>query len=133
MLPERDCFAPVRNDNLTAHCDGRWTVAMKAESAKAGTLVLVGCGQMGGAMLRGWLARGAAERFVVVEPAGPSRAWGDAQNVAFHRSADELPERLGAKAVVFAVKPQIIAEVVPSYRRWARPQTVFISIAAGTT
>src|SRR5438309_6033488 len=100
------------------------SAASSPTPAKAGTLILVGCGQMGGAMLRGWLARGAAERFVVVEPAGPSRAWGDAQNVAFHRSADELPGLLGAKAVVFAVKPQIIAEVVPAYRRWVRPQTV---------
>ena len=32
---------------------------------KAGTIVLVGCGQMGSAMLRGWLRGDAAERFVV--------------------------------------------------------------------
>jgi pyrroline-5-carboxylate reductase len=36
-------------------------------------------------------------------------------------------------AVVFAVKPQIISDIVPAYRRFVRPQTVFMSIAAGTT
>ncbi len=28
-------------------------------------------------------------------------------------------------AVVFAVKPQIIDAVLPAYRRWVRPQTLF--------
>jgi len=47
--------------------------------------------------------------------------------------ADELPDDLTPDAVVFAVKPQIIDEVLPAYRRWARPQTLFLSIAAGIT
>ena len=101
--------------------------------AKAGTIVLVGCGQMGSAMLRGWLARGAAERFLVVEPAGAPAALADAAGVTFYRAADDLPAGLLPDAVVFAVKPQLIDAVVPAYRRWVRPQTLFLSIAAGTT
>ncbi len=101
--------------------------------AKAGALVLVGCGQMGSAMLRGWLARGAAERFVVVEPAGAPAALADAAGVSFYRAAEDLPADLAPDAVVFAVKPQLIDVVVPAYRRWVRPQTLFLSIAAGTT
>src|SRR2546430_1639329 len=43
-------------------------------TATAETLVLVGCGQMGSAMLRGWVAREAAANFIVVEPTGlPAR------------------------------------------------------------
>src|SRR5205085_6735085 len=57
----------------------------------------------------------------------------DAAGVIFHRSADEPPASLDPAAVVFAVKPQVVAEVVPAYRRWVRPQTLFVSIAAGTT
>ena len=98
----------------------------------AGTIVLVGCGQMGSAMLRGWLAGGAASRFVVVEPAGAPAALATAQ-VEAYRSAAELASDLVPDAVVFAVKPQGIADIVPDYRRFARPQTVFMSIAAGTT
>jgi pyrroline-5-carboxylate reductase len=102
-------------------------------TAKAETLVLVGCGQMGSAMLRGWLARAAAAHFIVVEPAGAPSGVAAAANVAWHRTADELPDELIPDAVVFAVKPQIIDEVLPAYRRWARPQTLFLSIAAGKT
>ena len=101
--------------------------------AKAGTLILVGCGQMGSAMLRGWLARGAAARFLVVEPAGAPSALAEAAAVTWHRAADDLPAALDPDAVVFAVKPQLIDAVVPDYRRWVRPQTLFLSIAAGTT
>jgi pyrroline-5-carboxylate reductase len=99
----------------------------------AGTVVLVGCGQMGSAMLRGWIANGAASRFVVIEPAGVPAALASSPSVVAHRAASELPDALAPDAVVFAVKPQTINDVVPSYRRFVRPRTVFMSIAAGTT
>jgi pyrroline-5-carboxylate reductase len=107
-----------------------------ASDATAGTIVLVGCGQMGAAMLRGWLARNAATRFEVIEPAGEPAALAGTAGVApiaWHRAADDLPGGLDPDAVVFAVKPQIIDAVLPGYRRWVRPQTLFVSIAAGTT
>jgi len=88
---------------------------------------------MGSAMLRGWLVRGAAERFMVVEPAGAPAALAEATGVAWYRTATDLPAGLAPDAVVFAVKPQLIDAVVPRYRRWVRPQTLFLSIAAGTT
>ncbi|HTW50764.1 MAG TPA: pyrroline-5-carboxylate reductase [Stellaceae bacterium] len=99
----------------------------------AGTVILVGCGQMGSAMLRGWLASGAASRFVVVEPAGAPEALVAPPKIEAHRAAAELAGGLMPDAVVFAVKPQGIGDIVPDYRRFARPGTVFMSIAAGTT
>src|SRR5439155_7084233 len=102
-------------------------------AAKAETLVLVGCGQMGSAMLRGWLARGAATNFIAIEPAGLPPAFANSRNVTWHRTAEELPDGLTPDAVVFAVKPQIIDAVLPAYRRWVRPRTLFLSIAAGKT
>ena len=102
--------------------------AMKAE-----TLVLVGCGQMGSAMLRGWLARNAAAEFLVIEPAGLPASFGNSENVAWHATPDALQDELTPDAVLFAVKPQIVNDVLPAYRRWARPQTLFLSIAAGIT
>jgi pyrroline-5-carboxylate reductase len=102
-------------------------------AAKAETLVLVGCGQMGSAMLRGWVARGAAVKFIVIEPAGLPPAFANSRNLTWHRAAEELPDALAPDAVVFAVKPQIIDAVLPAYRRWVRPQTLFLSIAAGIT
>lgn len=102
--------------------------------AKAGTIVLVGCGQMGSAMLRGWLARGAASRFRVVEPAGPPPALIDAAAVVWHRDAADLAADEGAPdAVVLAVKPQVMDDVLPPYQRLVGPRTMFLSIAAGKT
>jgi pyrroline-5-carboxylate reductase len=99
----------------------------------AGTVVLVGCGQMGSAMLRGWLVRGAAAAYHVIEPAGVPATLSSSPGVNAYRVATELAGGLAPDAVVFAIKPQIADAVVPDYRRFARPQTVFLSIAAGKT
>jgi pyrroline-5-carboxylate reductase len=100
---------------------------------KAAILVLVGCGQMGAAMLRGWLRREAAQRFLVVEPAGAPPDLAGAANISWHRDPAELSATLAPDAVVLAVKPQVIDDVLPPYRAWARPATVFVSIVAGKT
>jgi pyrroline-5-carboxylate reductase len=109
------------------------SAAPTSDGAKAGTVVLVGCGQMGSAMLRGWLASGAAKRFLVVEPEGGPAALADTPAVVCYRAAEDLPPDIAPDAVVFAVKPQIIDAVLPAYRRWVRPDTLFLSIAAGKT
>jgi pyrroline-5-carboxylate reductase len=101
--------------------------------SKADAVVLVGCGQMGGAMLRGWLARGAAASYRVVEPAAVPADLAKAPGVSWFPSASDLPTIMTADAIVFAVKPQAIDGVLPPYRRFARPGTLFLSIAAGTT
>ena len=102
-------------------------------SEKAGALLLVGCGQMGSAMLRGWLARDAAQRYLVVEPAGPHPSLTGASGVSWHESAEQIGSELRPDAVVFAVKPQVINAVLPPYRHWSDSGAVFLSIAAGTT
>jgi pyrroline-5-carboxylate reductase len=97
------------------------------------TLVLVGCGKMGTAMLRGWIAAGAASRFWVVEPAGMPSGLAAQGETTCCPSAEALPPDLAPDAVVFAVKPQIVDEVLPDYRRLARPGALFLSIVAGKT
>ena len=97
------------------------------------TLVLVGCGKMGSALLRGWIAGGAAARFFVVEPDGAPAGFGSAGGVSWHQTPEELPDEPAPGTVVFAVKPQVIDAVLPGYRRWARPDTLFVSIVAGKT
>src|SRR5215468_10429001 len=74
---------------------------------QARRLVLVGCGKMGTAMLRGWLAAGVASRFLVVEPAGVSPGIDPAAEVIWHVEPEALPTELTPDAVVFAVKPQV--------------------------
>lgn len=96
-------------------------------------LLLVGCGKMGTAMLRGWLAGKAASCFFVVEPEGLPVEVSAASNVEWRAAPEMMPSGLAPDAVVFAVKPQVIDTVLPLYRRWVCPETVFVSIVAGKT
>lgn len=100
--------------------------------APARRLVLVGCGKMGSALLRGWTAAGAAIGFDVVEPAGPPPGFEEA-GIVWHRAPAELAPDPSPDAVVFAVKPQVADDALPGYRRFASPRTLFLSIVAGKT
>lgn len=96
-------------------------------------LLLVGCGKMGGAMLSGWRDSGiAAAGVAVVEPAGAAD-FSDAPDVTICADADALPADLDPEVIVFAVKPQQMDAVAPTYARFASPSCVFMSIAAGKT
>ncbi|MEC9167392.1 MAG: NAD(P)-binding domain-containing protein, partial [Pseudomonadota bacterium] len=58
------------------------------------SLLLIGAGKMGGAMLTGWLADGAAPGGVtVVEPDSATReAWADRPEVVCHANVDDVAE-----------------------------------------
>lgn len=101
--------------------------------SSARTLMLVGCGKMGSALLRGWIAADVASRFLVVEPQGAPAEIAGAAGVSWFRIPDEAPSDAAPDAVVFAVKPQIIDSILPGYRRWVRRPTLFVSIVAGKT
>lgn len=98
-----------------------------------GTLLLVGCGKMGGALLAGWLERGVdPTQVVVVEPAlDPSRI-SIPQGVQVVASADEIAADVSPSVILFAVKPQAMGDVVPAYAKYAADGAVYLSIAAGT-
>ncbi|MEE9209291.1 MAG: pyrroline-5-carboxylate reductase [Kiloniellales bacterium] len=97
-----------------------------------GALLLVGCGKMGGALLGGWLERGLApERVTVVEPLEASVAGFAARGVAAVAEAGALAPDAAPAVVVLAVKPQQMDAAMPGLARFARPGTVFLSIAAG--
>jgi pyrroline-5-carboxylate reductase len=99
-----------------------------------GPLLLVGCGKMGGALLRGWLGRGiAGEDVFVVDPAPRDLDDVRARGVTVVTAIEQLPAGLQPGIVLLAIKPQFMDEVLPAYRRFAKPGTVFLSIAAGKT
>lgn len=97
-------------------------------------IVLVGCGNMGFAMLKGWVAAGMvkAADITVVEPNEALRERAGELGVKPAASADELDANLSPALVVFAVKPQVIRDVVGAYRRFAGGSTAYVSVAAGT-
>jgi pyrroline-5-carboxylate reductase len=100
----------------------------------SGKVVLVGCGNMGYAMLSGWLKSGrlAASDAVVVEPNADLRKRAAALGVTAVAGAADLKEDLAPRLIVIAVKPQVIRDVLPAYRRFAGSDATFLSIAAGT-
>jgi len=95
------------------------------------TLVLVGAGKMGGAMLDGWLARGLNPKKIVVLEPQPAKAI-----KALARRGVRLNPKskiASTTAVVIAVKPQSAPDVMPSVAPHVGKATLVLSIMAGRT
>lgn len=91
-------------------------------------ILIFGCGNMGGAMLRGWLAAGiTAEQFTVVDPVASDFPHG----VTLHRSAAKLSASFDV--ILLGIKPQRLAELAPDIARLISPDAVLISMLAGST
>jgi pyrroline-5-carboxylate reductase len=101
--------------------------------SSANPLVLVGAGNMGGAMLSGWLRNGVAGSAVVVVDPGPSPAMLSIIGEAGASHVTAVPEGLTAAVLFLAVKPQVMESALPSVRSVVGPETVVVSVAAGKT
>ena len=97
-------------------------------------VVLAGCGNMGFAMLSGWLKSGKLNphEVYVVEPNEALRARAEALGAQVSAAAADMPAEIAPKLVIFAVKPQVMRDVIPAYQRFAGMGTTYLSIAAGT-
>ncbi|MFH1794038.1 MAG: pyrroline-5-carboxylate reductase [Pseudomonadota bacterium] len=97
-------------------------------------VVLVGCGNMGHAMLAGWLKsrKLTPHEVFVVEPNEALRARAAELGAQVGASPTELPRETAPTLVIFAVKPQVMRDVVPAYARFASMGATYLSIAAGT-
>ncbi len=104
-------------------------------SAECGQhLVLLGCGKMGTAMLKGWLQQPAYfTRISVIEPAGMNEDFEAIDLIIWYVSLDAFIKKNGTSIdfVVLAVKPQMMANVLEPFSQIAIDDTVFLSIAAG--
>ena len=88
-------------------------------------ILLVGCGNMAGAMLQGWLAAGLdPARFAVFDPFARELPAGV-------RRLEALPQHAAFDAILLGVKPQLLAEVAPQVAPLAGPGTTLFSILAG--
>lgn len=95
-------------------------------------VVLVGCGNMGFAMLEGWLASDPSLSIHVVEPNDTLRERAADAGAVAVASVDDL--QASSPVLIFlAVKPQMMSAVVPSYQHFVGVGATFVSIAAGTT
>ncbi|MGE4063157.1 MAG: pyrroline-5-carboxylate reductase [Rhodospirillaceae bacterium] len=99
-----------------------------------GTILLVGCGKMGGALLDGWFKRGLSPvDAIVVEPAGRDSVAACSEHRALtvlpHMS--DVPRDFRPDVILFAVKPQVADQVIPTYKSFTPQHPVFLSVIAG--
>ncbi len=97
-------------------------------------LLLLGCGKMGGAMARGWLASGAIDRVMIVDPHRPNDPVIATDSRVFWVSEAAALDELGAlDAVVLAVKPQMMDVALTALASKLTGTPLILSIAAGKT
>jgi pyrroline-5-carboxylate reductase len=100
---------------------------------EAGPLLLIGAGNMGGAMLTGWLKKGVAGSSVVVVDPSLSDAMKATVVEAGASYVTEIPSDLVAGILFLAVKPQLMDVVLPALKNTVGPETIVVSVAAGKT
>lgn len=92
-------------------------------------IVLVGYGNIGSAMLSGWLSTEVQHVAVVRRQEVKQPCYGP--NVSFYNHPDQIPSELAPAAIVFAIKPQQAGEILPDYSEFARRGSLMVSLMAG--
>lgn len=98
-----------------------------------GLLVLAGAGNMGGALLAGWLANGLDPRTVLIQDPSPPPAMQALIDRHGIVSAPSLVLTSPPAVLLMAVKPQVMDQVFPPLAKRAGPKTLVLSVAAGRT
>jgi pyrroline-5-carboxylate reductase len=101
--------------------------------ALKGTLVLVGAGKMGGAMLEGWLKSGAnPKKITVLDPfaSDDMKALLTQHKVQLNPAIADIKN---AEVILIALKPQMMEEVLPTIVELGVSKPLILSVAAGKT
>lgn len=96
-------------------------------------IVLIGCGNMGHAMLAGWLGADPRLEVQVVETSPNLRDRATATGATAVGAIGDLPGDFAPDLVVLAVKPQMVAPVLKDCHDLASRGATFVSVAAGIT
>ncbi|HEX3754778.1 MAG TPA: pyrroline-5-carboxylate reductase [Rhizomicrobium sp.] len=105
---------------------------MKTRGGK-GSIVLIGAGRMGSALLAGWQGRGLGPVIVVEpHPSPPIRKLAKAGTIRLTQTPSGVTAKKIAACVV-AIKPQVLKGEAPVLAALARSDVPMISIAAGTS
>lgn len=97
------------------------------------SLVLLGAGKMGGAMLEGWLRIGmdpAGISLVDPHPSDEIVALAQEKGMALNPDAERIAP---PDVLVLATKPQMLDTAAPAVQAFIHPKTLLISILAGKT
>jgi pyrroline-5-carboxylate reductase len=90
-------------------------------------LLLIGCGKMGNALLQ--RAAAVTSATIVIDPARSDKQ--GMSNVTRVASSEAVDRAFKPDIVVIAIKPQVVATILPVYARFKK--SAFLSIAAGIT
>ena len=99
----------------------------------SGPIVLIGAGNMGGALLTGWLKNGVPGSSVIVVDPNPSEPMRKMIAEAGASHVTGIPAGVTAGVLFVAVKPQVMDAVLPPLKAAVGTDTVVVSIAAGKT
>ena len=96
------------------------------------TVLLIGAGRMGSALLKGWLNRG-IKSIAVVEPKPSAglRKLARAKKIALFAAPSQVQRK--PSVCVVAIKPQVLKGEAPLLASFAQAGALMISIAAGTS
>lgn len=97
------------------------------------SLVLIGCGKMGGAMLEGWLRNGLpGDRITVIDPNANMGlvAFCERHDVTLNPPMSQVD---APEVLVLGVKPQMLDAAADEIAHLAAPGTLVLSILAGKT
>lgn len=97
------------------------------------SICLVGAGNMGGAMLEGWIADNVPLSSITVIDPQPNPAMIEAITGNHIRHERSVPSNYIADVTIIALKPQIIDKALPALKSIIGPDTVSVSVAAGKT
>lgn len=100
-------------------------------------IIMLGCGKMGSALLKGWLQDdGLNASFTLIEPMDAAVAWvPDRPDIQRFTDSDGAVRAGIAPAdfVLLSVKPQMMAEAATGIQNLTHSKTAYLSIAAGLT
>jgi pyrroline-5-carboxylate reductase len=94
-------------------------------------ILLIGAGRMGGALLKGWLAKGLGPVVVVETHPSPELRKLAKRGVTLLKSIEDAPAKI--RALVIALKPQILKTEAARQKTLASSGAPVISIAAGSS
>ncbi len=95
------------------------------------TLGIVGCGNMGEALLKGWIAAGTAAPADIWASAPHQERLDELKHYGVHLTRDNREVAQAASVVIFAVKPQILDGVLEQCAALIDAAKLSISVAAG--
>lgn len=98
------------------------------------TITLIGCGKMGGAMLRGWLNSDIDAHYNVVEPYGAPDTGGHDNKVTYAADAQDIKDDIAkSDCLILAVKPQVMGDICAALKPIITQNCLILSVAAGQT